>query len=110
MSRCSATINFWDGRTGAVKRPGAGKSSEGPRDHCDTGSRRARGKNKSFQFSRLQLESALQEPLVPRQFAVFAVVMQRHVGISSLVAQIDFASVERFGIHVDADRALVVLP
>jgi hypothetical protein len=30
------------------------RARQSPRTHCDTGSQQARGKNKSFQFSRLQ--------------------------------------------------------
>jgi hypothetical protein len=41
------------------------------------------------------------------QFAVLAGVVQRNVGVSSFVAVVDFAHIERLGIDVDADGALV---
>jgi hypothetical protein len=41
------------------------------------------------------------------QFAVLAGVMERNVGVSAFVAVVDFAHVERLGINVDADSALI---
>src|SRR6266704_4601182 len=49
----------------------------------------------------------LQEFFGGVQFAVFAGVEERDIGIGALVAQIDLASVEGLGINVDADGALV---
>src|SRR6266851_9680959 len=48
---------------------------------------------------------ALEKLFVGMQFAVLAGVMQRNVGVSSFVAVVDFAHVERLGIDVDADGA-----
>ena len=42
------------------------------------------------------------------ELAVFAGVVERHVGVGALVAVIDFAHIERLRINVDADGALVV--
>jgi hypothetical protein len=41
------------------------------------------------------------------RFAVLAGVMERNVGVSPFVAVVDFAHVERLGIDVDADSALI---
>src|SRR6266404_2795145 len=41
------------------------------------------------------------------ELAVFAGVEERHVGVRALVAQIDFATVERLRVNVNADGALV---
>ena len=42
------------------------------------------------------------------QLTVFAGVVERNVGVGAFVVVIDFAHVERFGVNVDADSALVV--
>ena len=42
------------------------------------------------------------------ELAVFAGVMERDVGVGAFIAVIDFAHVERLGVDVDADGALIV--
>src|SRR5260370_721519 len=49
----------------------------------------------------------LQKFLSRVQFAVFAGVEERDVGVGALVAKVDFATVEGFRINVDADGALL---
>ena len=50
---------------------------------------------------------ALEKLFVGMQFAVLAGVVQRDVGVSSFIAVVDFAHIERLGIDVDADSALL---
>ena len=61
--------------------------------------------------SRVQREirkmGALEKLFVGTQFAVLAGVVQRNVGVSSFIAVVDFAHIERLGIDVDADSALL---
>ncbi len=42
------------------------------------------------------------------ELAVFAGVVERDVGVGAFIAVIDFAHVERLGVDVDADGALIV--
>jgi hypothetical protein len=49
----------------------------------------------------------LEKLFVGMQFAVLAGVMERNVGVSSFIAVVDFAHIERLGIDVDADSALI---
>jgi hypothetical protein len=49
----------------------------------------------------------LQELLGGIEFAVFAGVVERDIGIGALLAEIDLAGVKRLGINVDADGTLV---
>ena len=41
------------------------------------------------------------------ELAVFAGVVERDVAVGALFFRVDFAGVERFGIDVDADGALI---
>src|SRR6266850_612390 len=50
---------------------------------------------------------ALEKLFVGMQFAVLAGVVERNVSVSSFVAVVDFAHIERLGIDVDADSALL---
>ena len=50
---------------------------------------------------------ALQELFAGVELAVFAGVVQRDVSVGAFVAVIDFAHIERFGVNVDADGALI---
>jgi hypothetical protein len=50
---------------------------------------------------------ALEKLFVGMQFAVLAGVVQRNVGVSPFIAVVDFAHIERLGIDVDADSALL---
>jgi len=49
----------------------------------------------------------LQELFVGVELAVFAGVVERHVAVGAFFALINFATVERLGIDVDADGALL---
>ena len=51
----------------------------------------------------------LEKFFVGVESAVFAGVVERNVGVSAFVAVIHFAHIERLGIDVDADRALIEL-
>lgn len=50
---------------------------------------------------------ALQKLFVGVELAVFAGVVERDVAVGAFFALIDFATVEGFGIDVDADGALL---
>jgi hypothetical protein len=54
-----------------------------------------------------KFQAALQKLLGGIEFAVFASVVERDVGVGALLAEIDFARIERLGINVDADGTLV---
>jgi 23S rRNA (adenine2503-C2)-methyltransferase len=56
--------------------------------------------------SALRLHSVLQEFFGGIEFAVFAGVVERDVGVGALFAEIDLARIEGLGIDVDADGAL----
>jgi hypothetical protein len=50
---------------------------------------------------------ALEKLFAGMQFAVLAGVVERNVSVSSFVAVVDFAHIERLGIDVNADSALI---
>jgi len=54
-----------------------------------------------------QVPSVLQQLLGGIEAAVFAGVVEGHVGIGAFLAEIDLARIKRLGIDVDADGALV---
>src|SRR5260370_18721597 len=54
-----------------------------------------------------RLKPVLQKLLSRVQFAVFAGVDERDVGVGALVAKVDFGTVEGFRINVDTDGALL---
>jgi hypothetical protein len=51
-------------------------------------------------------QAALQKLLGGIEFAVFAGVVERDVGVGALLAEIDLARIKRLGINVDADGTL----
>src|SRR5713101_1254619 len=50
-----------------------------------------------------KFQAALQKLLGGIEFAVFAGVVERDVGVGALLAEIDLARIEGLGINVDAD-------
>lgn len=68
-------------------------------------------KLEDFESARAAIEFrwavALQQFFVGMEFAVLAGVVQRDVSVSSFFALVDFATVERFRVHVNAYRALL---
>jgi hypothetical protein len=54
-----------------------------------------------------KFQAALQKLLGGIEFAVFAGVVERDVGVGALLAEIDLARIEGLGINVDADGTLV---